>query len=273
MIIDISYIKTVLQTDAEESQIKYLINHCFEDICEKINVETTLTQQDITDLPLTINEELVDITNRDTTLFQDTLIWGIACNLQNMDISVTSIPSLLYDEVIDKIDITNIPLNEDNLYDITFCDIYHGCINELNDLLNDESNVGYLRRLLNLSKDDIGDNEIEFLIDHYTEYLKETIKDVDPESAYFKQAVYLSVACHIYRTQPVSIASPTEYKVDEVSEKFGLNFDKYGNTWCDLADEAISDLKKNTYKNFGVKTFDRPGARTKYNAWGPTSGR
>ena len=60
--------------------------------------------------------------------------------------------------------------------------------------------------------------------------------------------------------------------MDEVSETFGLNFDKFGNTWCDLADEAISDLKKYTYKNYGVKSFNRAGARTKYQKWGPTGG-
>ena len=272
MIIDISYIQSVLETDADESQIKYLINHCFDDICEKINVETTLAQQDISDLFLSTSEESINLVNDQTSLFQDTLVWGVACNLQNMGISITSITSQLYDEVIDRVNVANVPINESGTYNITFCDIYYAYINELNELLNDDSDIGYIRRLLNLHKDDIGDNEIEFLINHYTNYLKDTIKDVDPESAYFKEAVYLSVACHIYRTQPVSIASPIEYKVDEVSEKFGLNFDKRGNTWCDLADEAISDLKKNTYKNFGVKTFDRPGARTKYNKWGPTGG-
>ena len=272
MIIDISYIQAVLETEAEEAEIRYLIHSCFEDICKKINVETTLVQQDISDLVLTIDEEDIKLVNEETSLFQDTLIWGVACSLQNMGISITPITSELYDEVINKIDTTKVSF-EDNKYNITFCDIYSGCIDELNELLNDQSDVTYLRRLLNLHKSDIRNSEIEFLINHYTQYLKETIKDVDPESAYFKQAVYLSVACHIYRTNPTAIVTPTEYTVDEVSETFGLNFDKFGNTWCDLADEAISDLKKITYKNYGVKAFDRAGARTKYNAWGPTTGR
>lgn len=272
MIIDISYIQSVLKTDADESQIRYLIHHVFEDMCEKINVNTTLAQQDISDLFLSTSEEAINLVNDQTSLFQDTLIWGIACNLQSMGMSITPITLLLYNEVIDKINTSTIPVKEDGMYEITFCDIYNGCINELNELLNDDSDVGYVRRLLNLHKDDIGDNEIEFLIEHYTNYLKDTIKDVDTESAYFKQAVYLSVACHIYRTNPTAIIIPTEYTVDEVSETFGLNFDKFGNTWCDLAEEAISDLKKHTYKNYGVKSFSRAGARTKYNKWGPSGG-
>lgn len=273
MIIDISYIKSVLQADVDNEEIKYLINYVFNDICEKINVDTTLIQQDISDVIISNEIEDTNLVNDELTTFQDTLIFGIACNLKSMGISITPVSLELYDEVIDKIDTSNISFNEDGIFDITFCDIYTSYIVELNDYLNDNSEVGYLRRLLNLHKDDISNNELEFLIDHYTHYLTEIIPDVDPESTYFKQALYLSVACHIYRTNPTSIIDPTEYRVDEVSEVFGLNFDKFGNTWCDLADAAISDLKKVSYGNYGIKTFDRPGARTKYNAWGPSSGR
>lgn len=272
MIIDISYIKQVLKTDANESQIKYLIGYVFKDICDKTNIETSLSQQDISDLSLTTSEDAINLVNDELTIFQDTLIWGIACNLKKMDISITPITLVLYNKVIDKIDVSNINIADNGRYDITFCDIYNAYIDDLNSLLDDDSEVSYIRRLLNLHREDIGDNEIEFLIEHYTNYLSEIITDVDVESPYFKQALYLSIACHIYRTNPIAIVSPTEYKVDEVSETFGLNFDKFGNTWCDLADEAISDLKKITYKNYGVKAFDRAGARSKYNAWGPTSG-
>lgn len=273
MIIDISYIKTVLQANVEDEQIRYLINYVFNDVCEKINVNTTLIQQDISDIVISNDFDEINLVNDELTAFQDTLIFGIACNLLNMGISITSVSSELYDEVIDKIDTSSMLPNQEGIFDISFCDIYTSYITELNDFLNDESEIGYLRRLLNLHKDDIGNSELEFLINHYTNYLTETIPNVDPESTYFKQALYLSVACHIYRTNPTSIIDPTEYRVDEVSEVFGLNFDKFGNTWCDLADAAISDLKKISYGNYGIKTFDRPGARTKYNAWGPSSGR
>lgn len=60
------------------------------------------------------------------------------------------------------------------------------------------------------------------------------------------------------------------YYVDEVREKFELNFDKAGNTWCDLANAAINDLKKQTFGYYGIAAYDRPGARTKYNNYGPT---
>ena len=142
-------------------------------------------------------------------------------------------------------------------------------IKELNEFTNDESQVGYLRQLLNLNENIVSDREIEFLIDHYTQYLTEIIPNADVDSAYFKEALYMSVACHIFRTNPQAIISPTEYRVDETSEVFELAFNKFGDTWCDLAEQAVADLKKRTYKNYGIKVFDRPGARSKYHAWGP----
>ena len=87
----------------------------------------------------------------------------------------------------------------------------------------------------------------------------------------FKQALYMQVACHIFRTNPDIITSPTSYKVDEVAEWFDISFDKFKNTWCDLADAALSDLKKQTYGYYGLRAYDRPGARTKYGGYGPSS--
>lgn len=271
MIVDITYIKNVLEVDIEESQIQYLLHHFFDEICTKINVVTTLEEQEISDLALSTTYETPMLGYNDTSLFQDTIIYGIACHLNGINIPTISLPQVLYNEYIDKIDLSTLSIDDNTQqYILTFCDLYKYCIQELNIFLNDESQVGYLRQLLNLDSNIVSDNEIEFLINHYTQYLQDIIPDVDPESAHFKQALYLSVACHIFRTNPQAIVSPTEYRVDETSETFNLAFDKEGNTWCDLADAALADLKKKTYKNYGVKVFDRPGARTKYNAWGPT---
>ena len=268
MIVDITYIKNVLEVDIEDSQMQYLLHHFFDEICTKINVITTLEEQEISDIALITTHETPMLGYNDTSLFQDTIIYGIACHLNGINVQTVDIPQVLYSEYIDKIDISTLSFENDQ-YILTFCDLYNYCINELNIFLNDESQVGYLRQLLNLQPDIVSDREIEFLIDHYTQYFKDIMPNVDPESPYFKQALYLSVACHIFRTNPQAIISPTEYRVDETSEVFNLAFDKEGNTWCDLADAALADLKKKTYKNYGVKTFDRAGARTKYHAWGP----
>lgn len=269
MIIDTTYIKKALELeDIEDSEISYLLDHYFNDICEKINVQTSLEDQELSSISLDNN-----ITPRlgvdELSLFQETVIYGIACYFENIGVPITSISSEIYNEYVVQIDLSTIPVDEDGLYAITFCILYNYCLNELKEYLNDESKVGYIRRLLNLSKQVVPDSEIEFLINHYTEYITELINNVDTDSIYFKQALYLKIACHIYQTHPQAIVSPTEYRVDEVSEVFTLSFDKFGNTWCDLAEEAMADLKKHSYKNYGVKVFDRPGARTKYNAWGP----
>ena len=269
MIIDLSYIKNVLEVDVEDSKLQYLLHHYFDDICQKINVATTLSEQDISDIAMASTDEAPMLGYNETSLFQDTIIYGIACHLNNTGVTTKDIPQVIYNEYIVKMDISTLSLKEDGTYEITYCALYNHCLKELNDYLNDESQVGYVRRLLNLNPTIVVDKEIEFLIDHYTKYITELMPDVDTESTYFKQALYLSIACHIYRTNPQAIISPTEYRVDETSEVFDLAFDKEGNTWCDLADAAMADLKKTTFKNYGVKVFDRRGARTKYGAWGP----
>jgi hypothetical protein len=268
MIVDITYIKNVLEVSIDDSQMQYLLHHFFDDICRKINVQTTLEEQEISDIALSTTYETPMLGYNDTSLFQDTIIYGIACHLEKTNILTISLPQVLYNEYIEKIDLSTLSIDNDQ-YILTFCDLYTYCVEELKIFLNDESQVGYLRQLLNLQLDIVSDREIEFLIGHYTQYFKDIMPNVDEDSAYFKQALYLSIACHIFRTNPQAIISPTEYRVDETSEVFNLAFDKEGNTWCDLADAALADLKKKTYKNYGVKVFDRPGARTKYHAWGP----
>ena len=128
----------------------------------------------------------------------------------------------------------------------------------------------YVRQLFNIPEDRVSDKEIECLVEHYAKYLSDLYPKADTTSILFEQAVLLSVICHLYKTNPTSITTPVMYYVDEVRERFELNFDKYGNTWCDLANAAINDLKKNTFGYYGLRSYDRPGARTKYNAYGPT---
>ena len=268
MIIDITYIKNALNTDVEDSKIQYLLHHYFNDVCEQINVETTLEDQELSDENIMI-DVVPQLGVDELSLFQETIIYGIACHLINTGISITSMPTELYNEYISQIDLSTLSLDDDGFYIIDFCILYNHCLNELSEYLNDDSQVSYVRRLFNLDKTLISDSEIEFLINHYTQYITEIVKNADVESIYFKQALYLKIACHIYQIHPSAIASPVEYRVDEVSEVFNLSFDKFGNTWCDLAEEAMADLKKYSYKNYGVKVFDRPGARTKYGAWGP----
>lgn len=261
MLIDISYIKNVLQIEIEDSIINYLIDFYFNYICDHVDINTTLSEEEIYNNNLDIPVDNPNILNDNLTVFQETVIYGIACHLQKMNISIIPVPQELINEYSEYFEDTNI---------LTYCNLFDICLTLLTDYLNDTSNVGYLRRLLDLNPMDISDTEIEFLIEHYTSYFKELMPKVDEESPLFKQAVWLAVACHIYKTRPEIIITPTEYEVDEVREEFGLAFDKFGNTWCDLADAALSDLKKQVYGYYGLRAYDRPGARTKYGYHGPT---
>lgn len=270
MIIDISYIKSALNVDIEDDAISFLIQHYFNDICNYVDVNTTLENEDIV-LNVAIEPVIADLINDDLTLFQETLIFGIGCHLSNMKISIPTISNELYNKIINTlIDISKLLPADDGKYQITYCDVYNDYKEQLKQFVDQVDSVSYLRRLLNVDSEFLSDNELKFLSDYYKKYLIETIPDVDTTTFRFKQAVYYSVACHIYKTNPTIIISPSSYQVDETSEYFNLNFYKDGSTWCNLADDIISLLKKETYGYYGIKVFDRPGARTKYNNYGPT---
>lgn len=257
MIIDVSYIKTVLEIDVNNEEMTYLIKHAFNEICEELNIKTTLEEQEISSKPISMAINAPMLGYNDTSLFQDALIYNIACYLIHTENIPKEIPLIIKEQY------------EPHIEELTYCSLYEYCIEQLKVFLDDDSSSTYIRKLLNLDPS-IPNTEIDFLVEHYTRYLTEIIPNVDTESQYFKQAIYMLIACHIFRTNPQLITSPTEYRVDEVSEVYSLAFDKFGNTWCDLAEEAVADLKKQTYKNYGVKVFNRPGARTKYGVHGPT---
>lgn len=272
MIIDIPYIQKILKATNNEEAIKYFVNHYFDYICEHVNIQTTLEEQQIS---LENLEDPIENPNfnDDLTLFQETLIFAIACNLSTTGISVPYISQEIYDKYITFFDVQELVLNEfTNQYSLTYCDLFQNCLKRLDNSLMLSTEVSYVRRLLGIAADAIEDKEIEFLIEHYKDYLSAIIPNVDTESALFKQAIYLSIACHLFKTRPEIVTAPIMYYVDEVRERFKLDFDKYGNTWCDLANAAINDLKKKSFGYYGLRAYDRPGARTKYGAYGP-SGR
>ena len=71
MIIDISYIKRALEIDVEDSIIKYFIDFYFDYICEHINVETSLDEEDILNDNLETPVNNPNISNDDLTIFQE----------------------------------------------------------------------------------------------------------------------------------------------------------------------------------------------------------
>lgn len=259
MIIDIAYIKNVLNTEVDDSVMNYLIKHFFNYICDYVNVISTLEEEEI----LTTNTNTPtnpNILEDELTLFQETLIYGIGCELTEIG-ELTSV-------------------NEDiqNKYPelTTYCAFFDYCLNTLYEYLNSISEVEKIRRLFSLDNHLISDDDLAFLMQYYTQYIINYLpedEEIDTESPLFKQALYTQIACHIFRTNPTAIISPKSYRVDEVRETFVLDFDKNKNTWCDIANEDLANLKKKIYGLYGLYAYDRPGARTKYGYHGPSRRR
>ena len=257
MIVDIAYIKKVLNTEVDDSVINYLIKHFFNYICNEINIDSTLEEEEIatTNIDITV---IPDILEDDLTLFQETLIYGIGCELTEIGELIT-----VNQDIQEKYpDLT------------TYCDFFNNCLETLSMYLNSMSDIETIRRLFNLDINLINDDDLAFLIKYFTQYILSYLPDdteIDTESPLFKQALYTQIACHIFKTNPTAIIHPKSYKVDEVRETFVLDFDKNKNTWCDIANEDLANLKKKIYGLYGVYAYDRPGARSKYGYHGPKS--
>ena len=259
MIIDSTYIKKVLDIEVDNQVINYLIKHFFNDICRDIGLDSTLAEEELVTIELEDPIENPNILEDDLTLFQETLIYGIACDL----IQTGLIPSTVTEQLFQ--------FYKDQIEDVTYCNMFDYCFEQLDAYLNNMSEVDYVRKFLFLNNK-ITDDELAFLIQHDNEYLISCLpkdSEVDTDSWLFKQALLMQIACHIFKLKPNLIGKPKSYKVDEVRVTLTLNLDKEGNTWCDLAEEALAALKKKYYNKYGFVAWDRPGARTKYGYHGP----
>lgn len=259
MIIDSTYINDVLGTEVDNQVINYLIKHFFNDICRDIGLDSTLAEEELVTQELDNPIDNPNILEDDLTLFQETLIYGIACDL----VQTGQIPNTVTEQLFQ--------FYKDKIEDVTYCNMFDYCLEQLDAYLNNMSEVDYVRKFLFLNNR-ITDDELAFLIKHYKEYLISCLpedSEVDTDSWLFKQALLMQIACHIFKLKPNLIGKPKSYKVDEVRVTWTLNFDKEGNTWCDLAEEALADLKKKYYNLYGFVAWDRPGARTKYGYHGP----
>lgn len=278
MKIDLEYIRNFLQAEIDDDQLTYLVEHYFNYTIEKVNVATTMEEEDIS--LININTPTPNIETDELTILQETIIYGIACDLTQMKIPVTEITHQIYNRVIQNIDTEPLTRNPDGSefeYTLTFCIIFNNYLEYFKDYVNYYSTgigntltVQYVRQILDLDPKQVPDEQIEFLMKYYTKYITDAIPDVDTDSMLFQETVYLMLACQLFKTNPMAITTPTSYTVDEVEETYGLAFDRQGNTWCDLANAGLAALKKKTYKNYGIKPFDRLGARSKYNRYGPT---
>ena len=191
MIIDPTYIQQVLNVQVNEPVINYLIKHIFNYICKEVGLESSLEEEEI----LTIPQDPIDnpnILEDNITLLQETLIYGIACDLINTDEQVIDVPSYLFDFYKTDIDT------------VTYCTLYDYCLHNLDEYLNSISMVEYVRRYLFLDNR-ITNEDIAFLVQHYTDYLISCLPQdaqVDTNSWLFKQALLMQIACHLFKLKP-----------------------------------------------------------------------
>lgn len=259
MIIDPTYIKSVLNIEVSDEILNYLIKHFFNYVCKEVGLDSTLEEEEIATIPTT-QKENPNILEDDLTLFQETIIYGIACELVETELIDNVMPENIYH------------FYQTDIEEVTFCNIFNYCLKGLDTYLNHTSKVKYVRQFLFLKETKISDEQLAFLIEEFTQdiisHLPEDV-EVDTESFLFKQALVLQIACHLYKLKPGLMGPPKSYKVDEVRVTWTVGFDKEGNTWCDLAEEALADLKKKFYGRYGFVAWERPGARTKYGYHGP----
>ena len=94
MIIDPTYIKQILNTEVNDSVINYLIKHVFNNVCNEVQLDTSLEEEEIATVPQppTTNPHILE---NELTLFQETIIYGVACDLITIKEQDIEIPQYL----------------------------------------------------------------------------------------------------------------------------------------------------------------------------------
>ena len=135
MIIDPTYIQSALNIEVDEQVLNYLIKHFFNYVCKEVGLDSTLEEEEIStttaDISCTPN-----IVEDNLTLFQETLIYGIACNLIETNKQNIDIPTYLFD------------FYQKDIETVTYCNLYDYCLDNLDDFLNSQSQVDYVRKYL-----------------------------------------------------------------------------------------------------------------------------
>jgi len=124
----------------------------------------------------------------------------------------------------------------------------------------------YIRKLLELDPRVIDDEQISFLIDHYTELIQAKtgagVDDID--TPLFQNAVMEGIACNLSMTNKGSIIQPNRVKVgyyeEETRSRADVNRDP---TWCEMYADSLDDIIAYIQKAYGFKALTRQGAREK----------
>ena len=136
---DPTYIKTVLNIEISDELLNYLIKHFFNYVCKEVGLDSTLEEEEIATIPTT-QKENPNILEDDLTLFQETIIYGIACELINVGLMQNTMPENIYQ------------FYQPQIQELNYCSLFDYCLQQLDVCLNDEiSQVEYVRKILFLT--------------------------------------------------------------------------------------------------------------------------
>lgn len=124
-----------------------------------------------------------------------------------------------------------------------------------------------LRFLLNLDEERFSNENLQMLIDLYTDKIVAKIKMLDPDSdalnsPLFDEALLSGIACHLSMMDPTIFLAPTKYEVGDTSEEWDdvNDANKRGiPSWCDRYASALEDLSNSIADVKNVLVFRRRG--------------
>ena len=127
--------------------------------------------------------------------------------------------------------------------------------------------VDDIRFMLNLSEEDIPNEDIQRYIDNYTLKIYEYVGGrVDcPKlinSPLFDEALLAGIACHLSMIYPELLIFPSKYRVGDTQEEFSDAALGKAPSWCSRYSDALDALLKSFVEIQNLQTFRRRGLRT-----------
>lgn len=124
-----------------------------------------------------------------------------------------------------------------------------------------------LRFLLNLNEDRFTNENLQLLIDLYTDKIVAKINMLDPgsdalNSPLFDEALLSGIACHLSMMDPSIFLAPTKYEVGNTMQEWDdvNDANKRGiPSWCDRYAKALEDLSNSIADVKNVLVFRRRG--------------
>lgn len=126
--------------------------------------------------------------------------------------------------------------------------------------------VDYIREFLKLDSRVVADSQIQFLIDHYTEVIKDKTGASNDiiDSVGFQDAVLAGIACNISMTNKGAIIQPNRVKIgyyeEETASRSETNKDP---TWCEIYSDELDSLIEKIQGAYGFYSLTRQGASEK----------